>query len=62
MKDDAPRDRVIEGLFLATYSRRPTEAELKKLGDYVAKKSDSKDAYTTVLWVLFNSAEFVCIK
>ena len=62
MKDNAPRDKVIEGLYLATLSRRPTEAEAKKLGDYAAKKTDAKAGYAGVLWVLLNSAEFVCIK
>jgi hypothetical protein len=62
MKNDTPRDKVIEGLYLATLSRRPTEAEAKKLGDFAAKKSDAKAGYTGVLWVLLNSAEFVCIK
>jgi hypothetical protein len=62
MKDDAPRDKVIEGLYLDTLSRRPTEAEAKKLGEYAAKKSKAKDGYDAVLWVLLNSAEFVCIR
>ncbi len=53
---------AIEALFLCTLSRRPTEAEVKKLAAYVARKSDPKDGYAGVLWVLVNSAEFVCIR
>jgi hypothetical protein len=62
MKDDTPADKVIEGLYLATLSRRPTETEAKKLGDYAAKKSKPGEGYDAVLWVLLNSAEFVCVR
>ena len=51
---------MIEGLFLATLARRPGEAELKKLTDHVMKKEDRRAGYNGVLWVLVNSAEFVC--
>jgi Protein of unknown function (DUF1549)/Protein of unknown function (DUF1553) len=60
MKDQKDPDKVIEGLFLATLSRRPTPEQAKKFAAYVAKKSDPKDGYTGVLWVLVNSAEFIC--
>jgi hypothetical protein len=58
-KENAPPEKVIEGLFLATLARRPTEGELKKVSAYVARK-DSRTAYNSVLWILLNSAEFVC--
>jgi hypothetical protein len=55
-------DKVLEALFLTTLSRRPTEAEVQKLTAYVAKKQEPKDGYVGVLWVLLNSAEFLCIR
>jgi hypothetical protein len=61
-RDDATPEQVVEGLFLAALSRRPTEAELKKMTDYVKKKDNPRDGYNGVLWVLLNSAEFVCIR
>jgi hypothetical protein len=62
MKDKVPPEKVIEGLFLATLSRRPSQAEMEKLSAYVARKGDLKKGYAGVLWVLLNSAEFTCIR
>jgi len=62
VKEGASTEKVIEALFLTTLSRRPTEAEVKKLSAYVAKKEEPKAGYSGVLWVLVNSAEFVCVR
>jgi hypothetical protein len=53
-------DKRIEQLYLATLSRRPTAEELEKFSVYVAGKEDMKSAYSGMLWVLLNSAEFAC--
>jgi hypothetical protein len=58
--EGTPPEKVIEGLFLATLSRRPTDAELKRMSAYVARQADARAAYNGVLWILVNSAEFVC--
>lgn len=50
--------KVIEKLYLTTLSRRPTEAETKKMTDFVAKQSDARTGFSDVLWVLLNSSEF----
>lgn len=60
LQQDAPSEKRIEQLFLATLSRRPTADEVEKLSAYVAKKEDARSAYAGLLWVLLNSAEFVC--
>ncbi len=60
LQEDAGADKRIEQLFLATLSRRPTADEVEKLSAYVARKEDPKSAYAGLLWVLLNSAEFVC--
>jgi hypothetical protein len=62
LKEEASTDKVIETLFLATLSRRPTETEAKKFAAYVARKEEPKDGYIGALWVLVNSAEFVCVR
>jgi hypothetical protein len=62
IKDGASTDKVLEALYLTTLSRRPTEDEVKKLSAFIAKKKEPKDGYVAVLWVLLNSAEFVCIR
>jgi hypothetical protein len=52
-----PREKVIEGLFLSTLSRRPTPAELKKFSAFVG--ADARTGYQQTLWVLLNSSEFI---
>jgi hypothetical protein len=55
----ASRDRVIEALYLATLSRRPTTGERELMAGYIAKRTTSEQGYTGVLWILLNSGEFV---
>lgn len=50
---------VIETFFMATYSRRPIDAEAKRMAEYIAKATgDKRPAYHDVLWALVNSTEF----
>jgi hypothetical protein len=60
LQQSTDAEKRIEHLYLATLSRRPTPDELEKFSAYVAGKEDAKSAYAGVLWVLLNSAEFVC--
>jgi hypothetical protein len=60
--DGATPQTVVEGLFLSVLSRRPTATEVEKLTAYVARKEDQKKGYAGVLWVLLNSAEFMCVR
>lgn len=50
--------KAIERIYLMTVSRRPTEAETKRLTEYLAKAPDSRAGYGDILWVLLNSSEF----
>jgi len=56
---DLPREKAVEQLFLGTLSRRPSADELKLLLKYVDKRQHLKEAYSDILWMLFNTAEFV---
>jgi hypothetical protein len=59
VKPTSPPAEVLEKLYLATLSRRPTADEVARLSAYVAKTSgDAKKAYGNVLWALVNSGEF----
>lgn len=53
-------DDRLRAIFLATYSRQPTEGELSicrgQLGKY--SESDRPKGYSDILWALLNSAEF----
>lgn len=55
----ATPEKVIEGLYLATLSRRPTADELARTKEFVAGESDRAQAYEDLLWVLLNSGEFL---
>lgn len=62
MKVHTEPTKVIEGLFLATLSRRPTSNETKLLSDYVARRSDRRQGFAGVLWILVNTEEFVLVR
>ncbi len=55
----------LEALFLATLNRRPHGPEWEKFIRYVqSKKSDQEkgEAFSTIMWALINSPEFVLIR
>lgn len=49
---------VVQRLYLAVLTRRPTTAETQRLTAYVAKNRDHHKAYSDLLWALLNSSEF----
>jgi hypothetical protein len=53
-------DDRLRTLFLATFSRQPTDDELSLCREQLAKYtgSDRGKAYSDILWALLNSAEF----
>jgi len=50
---------VVEELYLAALSRRPTADELAKLTGFVGKAKDRRAAVEDVVWGLVNSKEFL---
>jgi hypothetical protein len=62
VKEDMSREKAIETMYLTTLSRRPTPTEVEKLSAYLAKQGDPKKGYDGVMWILLNSAEFMCIR
>lgn len=53
---------VYERIYLAALSRKPTDAEVKRLNTYVEKAATKAEAYADILWVVMNSSEFTMIK
>ncbi len=50
---------VIDHLYVATLSRRPTAAETASLTTYVEKhRADPRPAYGDIVWAVLNSSEF----
>jgi len=53
---------VLEKIYLAALSRRPTAEETKRLTEYVSKAASATEAYGDILWAVVNSSEFRMIK
>ena len=54
-----PPPRAVERLYLASLSRRPTEAEIARLTAFLREGGrSSREAYADILWALLNSSEF----
>ena len=59
----ASRDRMIEEIFLAAYSRRPTAREkAAALKTMQAPGADFVDSAEDILWALMNTVEFVFVQ
>lgn len=53
-------EEIVEELYLAAFSRKPTAEELATASKAIAEAGDKrKDAIEDVLWAMLNSAEFV---
>jgi len=59
VKANLPRGQAIETLFLATLTRLPTDNEINLMTGYLQRRQDLTTGYTGVLWILFNTNEFV---
>lgn len=60
LKSGAKPSEIIDNLFLATYGRKPTSAEVGQLGALI-RVSDPKVALSDLLWSLINSNEFLFV-
>ena len=40
-------------------SRRPSAEEVKALSGYLDRRTDAREGYRGVLWILLNSSEFM---
>ncbi len=59
VQSGASEEQVIESLYLATLTRRPTAEERELMSGYLAKRGNREQGYAGVLWILLNSGEFV---
>jgi hypothetical protein len=58
VKEGTSPDKIVEGLYLAVLSRRPSVEEARLMSDYLAKRDRSANGYAGVFWILSNSSEF----
>jgi hypothetical protein len=54
-----PDDEVIDDLYMATLTRRPTDAERQAVRTRVAASPSRREGYEDLLWALLNTAEFM---
>jgi hypothetical protein len=58
----ATAEQTVEWLYLATLSRRPTNAEQGEAQRYLQKAGEPAKGYAGVLWMLVNRSEFLLIR
>jgi hypothetical protein len=51
-------DDALRTLYLRTLARKPTDRELEKSRNYIAKVDNRTEAFEDLLWALINSTEF----
>ena len=49
---------ALRSLYTRTLARKPTDRELEKCKEYIARAADRAEAFEDILWVLLNSTEF----
>lgn len=59
LKDKSAPESVIETLYLATLSRRPTADEMKRKLALVGQHKTREEGLAGVLWTLINQSEFI---
>ena len=52
------RDRQVETAVLAVLGRPPVSEEKEWITEYLASRTDRRDALQQVVWALFTSSEF----
>jgi hypothetical protein len=58
LKEKRKPDEIVNELFIRAYSRKPSDAEKKKLMPLVAGTPGDKKAWDDILWAMLNSTEF----
>jgi hypothetical protein len=53
---------AFEAIYLAALSRKPTDEEVRRLREYVAKVGTPAEAYGDILWAVLNSSEFTTVR
>jgi hypothetical protein len=59
MERKAAPEQAVEELYLAAFSRVPTEAERQQALEYLRRQADSRKGLEDLAWALLNSREFL---
>ena len=58
IESGASPEKVIDGLFILTLSRKPTSQETAELSKLVTDEPKDLSVYQDIFWALLNSTEF----
>jgi hypothetical protein len=58
LKENPDDDKAIAAVYLQVLARKPTDRELARCRDYIAKVGNRPEAFEDLLWTLVNSTEF----
>ena len=59
IKNKVPPEDAIRELYLVTFSRPPSEAEVAAAASHIATAESPQQGYEDILWALINSREFL---
>ena len=60
--DEKTDDEIITALFMATWSRTPTDEELTVCKGIISEAAERKEGLGDVLWALINAKEFIYVR
>ena len=60
--DEKTDDEIITALFMATWSRTPTDEELTVCNGIISEAPERKEGLGDVLWALINAKEFIYVR
>ena len=61
LKEQKPHEEIVTELYLATLSRKPSQAELDATKQFLADSPTPAECYQDLLWALFNTKQFLFV-
>jgi hypothetical protein len=62
LAEKSPHETIVEQLYLATLSRRPTPEELAASDQFLKDSPSPKECYEDLQWALMNSKQFLFVR
>ena len=61
-EEEKTDEEIIAALFMATWSRTPTEEELTVCKGIISEAAEREEGLGDVLWALINAKEFIYVR
>jgi hypothetical protein len=62
LADKKPHEEIVTEIYLATVSRRPSDAEMEATRKFLAEAPSPQECYQDLLWALINSKQFLFVR